>query len=192
MNGIADKIKAGNNLSFKNVTPSNAKYVAPPTKSRRFPGPKSLDPGNQEATKSLKSTLEPKNLKKKPMDCTRAHNNLGGWNIMKSQGADGSGITSAKDVTSTRTPSAERLREPLPCQGRKELINLLQEAMQSPNHEASSVPASMRKRVAAPPGKVDGRPIYLTPMPLASSRIPVSIKNKGVFHIFCALNNLVC
>ncbi|XWS49671.1 hypothetical protein CRYUN_Cryun12cG0023100 [Craigia yunnanensis] len=34
-----------------------------------------------------------------------------------SKGADGSGITSAKDV-SGRTPSAERLREPLPCQGK--------------------------------------------------------------------------
>ncbi|KAF9689754.1 hypothetical protein SADUNF_Sadunf01G0125100 [Salix dunnii] len=96
--------------------------------------------------KGFKSTLEAKNVKRKAVG-----------NIMKSQGADGSGITSVKDATSARTPSAERLKEPLPSQ------------------------ASMRKRIAAP-GKVDGRHIYVTPMPLHSTGITVAgiglVKNK--------------
>ncbi|CAK7356278.1 unnamed protein product [Dovyalis caffra] len=169
--GTINKSKAGNDASFNSVSASNAKYV-PPSKSRRFPGTKFLDAVDLGAIKGLKSTLEAKNVKRKPVR-----------NTMKSQGADGSGITSIKDATSARTPSAERLKEPLPCQGRKELISLLHEAMQSPNHEASSVPASMRKRIAAPPGKVDGRHIYLTPMPLHSTGIAVAgiglVKNKG-------------
>ncbi|KAJ6415668.1 hypothetical protein OIU84_004464 [Salix udensis] len=169
--GAINKSKAANDVSFNNVAVSNAKYI-PPSKSRRFPGTKLLDAVDVGAIKGWDSTLEAKNVKRKPVR-----------NIMKSQGADGSGITSVKDATSARTPSAERLREPLPCQGRKELISLLHEAMQSPNHEASSVLASMRKRIAAPPRKVDGRHIYLTPMPLHSTDIAAAgiglAKNKG-------------
>ncbi|OAY78299.1 Cell division cycle 7-related protein kinase [Ananas comosus] len=84
-----------------------------------------------------------------------------------SQAAEGSGVTSAKDLTSTKTPT-DRLKQPIPCKGRKELINFLHEAMQSPNNKASTTPASQRKRVAAPPGKVDKRLFVLTPMPLHS------------------------
>jgi cell division control protein 7 len=181
---FADKSKAENDISFNNVAVSNAKYI-PPSKSRRFPGTKFLDAVDVGAIKGWNSTLEAKNVKRKPDRSS-----------MKSQGADGSGVTSVKDATSARTPSAERLKEPLPCQGRKELISLLHEAMQSPNHEASSVPASMRKRIAAPPGKIDGRHIYLTPMPLHSTDITVAgiglVKNKGEFHIVCAFENVVC
>ncbi|KAB5564147.1 hypothetical protein DKX38_004201 [Salix brachista] len=169
--GAINKSKAANDVSFNNVAVSTAKYI-PPSKCRRFPGTKFLDAFDVGAIKGWDSTLEAKYVKRKPVR-----------NIMKSQGADGSGITSVKDATSARTPSAERLREPLPCQGRKELISLLHEAMQSPNHEASSVPASMRKRIAAPPRKVDGRHIYLTPMPLHSTDIAAAgiglAKNKG-------------
>lgn len=146
-----------------------------------------MDPLNKEAIKSMKTTLEPKIQKKRAVGRTKVQNDLAGWSVMKSQGADGSGITSVKDGTSTRTPSVERPREPLPCQGRKELISLLQEAMQSPNHEGSSAPASMRKRIAAPPRKVDERFIYLTPMTLHSTGIASPgaclIKNKGLFLI---------
>ncbi|KAL9387510.1 hypothetical protein Peur_020634 [Populus x canadensis] len=169
--GAINKSKAENDISFNNVAVSNAKYI-PPSKSRRFPGTKFLDAVDVGAIKGWNSTLEAKNVKRKPDRSS-----------MKSQGADGSGVTSVKDATSARPPSAERLKEPLPCQGRKELISLLHEAMQSPNHEASSVPASMRKRIAAPPGKIDGRHIYLTPMPLHSTDITVAgiglVKNKG-------------
>ncbi|XP_068635194.1 uncharacterized protein [Aristolochia californica] len=98
-------------------------------------------------------------------------------NNCRSQGGDASG------VTSTRTPSAERLREPVPCQGRKELINLVQEALQNPNHKDINIPASRRKRVAAPPGNVDGSLVYLSPMPLISNGISVfgagHLKNRG-------------
>ncbi|XP_011047571.1 PREDICTED: uncharacterized protein LOC105141889 isoform X2 [Populus euphratica] len=168
--GTINKSKAANDVSFNSVAASNAKYV-PPSKSRRFPGGKFLDAVDLGAIKDFKSTLEAKNVKKKAVR-----------NIMISQGADGSVVTSVKDATSARTPSAERMKEPLPSQGRKELISLLHEAMQSPNQEASSFPASMRKRIAAPPGKLDGRHIYLTPMPLHSTGITVAgiglVKNK--------------
>lgn len=136
---------------------------------------------DQEATKRMKSKLEPKNLKKRPAERAKVPKDLVGFNITKSQGAEGSGITSLKDATSTRTPSTERLREPLPCQGRKELISLLQEAMHGPNHEASSVPAPMRKRIAAPPRRVDGRLIYISPMPLHTAGIGVTSAAKGGF-----------
>jgi len=85
-----------------------------------------------------------------------------------SQAADASGLTSAKDVM----PSGERLREPLPCQGLKELINVAQGAMQSPNLRAACTPASSWNRAAASPGIMDKKLIYLTPMPLHSSSLP--------------------
>lgn len=92
-----------------------------------------------------------------------------------SQGAEGSGLTSAKDVTSTRNnPSVEKRREPLPCHGRKELLNFMKETMSGPipNNEVSSkAPMSMRKRVAALPGNAEELR-YLTPMPLRSNGRP--------------------
>ncbi|XP_050230192.1 uncharacterized protein LOC126679245 [Mercurialis annua] len=166
--GTTYKLKTGNDASLKPTTFPNAKSAAP-TKPRRFPVAKSLGAVKQEATKGSKPTLESNNAKRRVMNRPKADDNLNGWNIMRSQGADGSGITSVKDVTSTRTPSAERLREPLPSQGRKELINLLQETLHSPSNKASSIPASMRKRIAAPPRKVDERLLYPTPMPVHST-----------------------
>ncbi|KAL6905346.1 hypothetical protein ACP4OV_002947 [Aristida adscensionis] len=84
-----------------------------------------------------------------------------------SQAADVSGVTSAKDPTSTKT-SLDRLKQPMPYKGRKELMNFLHEAMQSPNKNAPTAPVSQRKRVAAPLGSVDRRNFMLTPMPLRS------------------------
>ena len=92
-------------------------------------------------------------------------------NLFKSQGADGSGITSTKDVTSTRTPSTERLREPLPFLGRKELISLVRDAVQSPG--------SQRERAAAPPDMIDSKIAYLSPMPLQSAGAGL-LKSTGV------------
>lgn len=135
-----------------------------------------------------------KDLKKMAFSQMKANNDSGGRKAIKSQGADGSAITSVKDVTSTRTPSAERLREPLPCQGRKELISLVQEARESPNHEASSVSALMRKRIPAPPVNVDGKLFHVTPMPMHSTAIgiggPCLIRSRGLF-LFSNLDNLV-
>lgn len=100
------------------------------------------------------------------------NHDLGSLNISKSQGADGSGIT-----------SNERLREPLPCQGRKELISLVQEARKSQNREPTTVLSPMRKRVVAPKN-MEGMLAYLTPMPLVSTGIRCGgshLMNKGTF-----------
>lgn len=116
-----------------------------------------IDVVNKNAGKLCRSLLPPGNLKRK-VDKAK--------DIIKSQGADGSGITSAKDATSTRTVSAERLREPLPCHGRRELLSLAQEAMQGGNHKSVDAPKSKRKRVAAPAGDAGSKLLYFTPMPL--------------------------
>nr|XP_025618168.1 probable serine/threonine-protein kinase cdc7 isoform X2 [Arachis hypogaea] len=102
-----------------------------------------------------------------------------GGNLLRAQGTEGSGITSAKDVTSTRTASAERLREPLPTQGRKGLISFLHNSVQSARNSSIKGPSSQRKRVTAPSGKVDGKMVYLTPMPLHSSVAAGLLRSKG-------------
>lgn len=167
----SDKLKGGHDTSFNQARLPNGKTAL---------ASESKKPGKARALDSFNSkmNLASKNPKKKAVD-------LGGRKVFKSQGADGSGITSAKDVTSAKTPSAERRKEPLPCQGRKELLNLLQEAMQNPKCDASRVPAPMRKRVAAPPEKADKKIVYLTPMPVHSTSISVAgagpglVRNKG-------------
>ncbi|XWS49160.1 hypothetical protein CRYUN_Cryun13aG0139900 [Craigia yunnanensis] len=174
-----DKSKLGYDVSFHhNIAPVKAIH---PTNSSKFLNTKSREGINIEATKGSRLTLEPKNMRKTTGQ-RKDHNDLSSWNKINSQGADGSVITSAKDV-SARIPSAERFREPLPCQGRKELISLVQEAMQSPNHGVSHVPAPMRKRVAASPGKMDRQVLHPTPMPLNSTSFAISgvgfTKNKG-------------
>ncbi|KAL1339175.1 hypothetical protein AAHE18_U015300 [Arachis hypogaea] len=102
-----------------------------------------------------------------------------GGNLLRAQGTEGSGITSAKDVTSTRTASAERLREPLPTQGRKGLISFLHNSVQSASNSSIKGPSSQRKRVTAPSSKVDGKMVYLTPMPLHSSVAAGLLRSKG-------------
>lgn len=154
----------------------------PPIKQRKYNA--KLEEGiNQEAGKGIKSLIRSKNLKRKA-DQEKISADIAYRSIKKSQGADGSGITSAKDATSNRTPSAERLREPLPSQGRKELINLVQEALQGSNHGETNGPTSKRKRVAATPGKAERKYVYPTPMPLHSSGIAIGgaglLKSKGL------------
>ncbi|KAG6635827.1 hypothetical protein CIPAW_11G069600 [Carya illinoinensis] len=180
--GNTSKSRMGRDVSINHVLVPNSKSISP-TKSGKFPIAKTSQAVNLERTRGLKSTLDPKDLKRKVYGHAKVYNDLGSWNAIKSQEADGSGITSVKDATSTRTPPAEMWREPMPCQGRKELISLLQEAMQSPNCEAKSVPAPMRKRVSASPREVDSKLVYITPMPLHSTVIDVtgagSTKKKG-------------
>ena len=164
--------------SFDHV-PLPLSKSSPSTKDKKFMR------GKFEGIVGSKATLEPNNMKKMAnADPLQTHPDFGGRNIFRSQGADGSGITSTKDVTSTRTPSAERLREPLPSLGRKELISLAQHAMQGPNQDAINIPASQRKRVAAP-GKVDEKIVYLSPMPLHSMGVAVTgaglMRSKGVY-----------
>uniref|UniRef100_A0A1D1XTZ3 non-specific serine/threonine protein kinase n=1 Tax=Anthurium amnicola TaxID=1678845 RepID=A0A1D1XTZ3_9ARAE len=127
-----------------------------------------------KASKGSGKIILSKYINKGASKCPDAFSDFECRNRYGIQVADGSGITSAKDVTSTRTPSADRLREPIPCCGRKELINLAQEVMQGPIKKSSTVPASQRKRIAAPLGKVERQLTFLTPMPLLSNGIAVS------------------
>ncbi|KAK8703206.1 hypothetical protein V6N13_021532 [Hibiscus sabdariffa] len=179
-----DKSKLGSDVSYhRNIVPPKAIHQSD---SSKFLNIKSREGINIEATKGSRLTLEPKNTRKTTVQRKAPHNDLSSWNKINSQGADGSGITSAKDA-SGRTPSAERLREPLPCQGRKELISLAQEAMQTPKPGASHVPAPMRKRVAASPAKMDRQVLHPTPMPLNSTSLALSgvglSKNKGKYFV---------
>ncbi|GKC06679.1 probable serine/threonine-protein kinase Cdc7 [Tanacetum coccineum] len=73
-------------------------------------------------------------------------------NVMKSQGADGSGITSTKDATSNR----------------------------SRDHEIISTPSIKRERVAAPPINIDNKFMYLTPMPLQCTGVSVARTGAGL------------
>ncbi|KAK1262563.1 Cyclin-dependent kinase F-1 [Acorus gramineus] len=118
---------------------------------------------------------ESKNVKKRSISHSKTFQESDNTSKFRNQNAELSGITSTKDGTSTRTPSAERTREPVPRHGRKELLSLVQEAMQSPNQKAATAPASHRKRIAAaaPPGNIDKRLILLTPMPLHSGGVSV-------------------
>ncbi|KAL3499720.1 hypothetical protein ACH5RR_038813 [Cinchona calisaya] len=179
--GTLDKTKLGNDASLNHVPLPRTKSL-PPTKSRKILTTKSMELAYQQQQNVSKPFLLSKDTRKKT-EKPNPYAEVGSRSIIKSQGADGSGITSAKEATSTKTPSAERFREPLPCQGRKELINLVQEALQGAKHGAVNVPVSKRKRVAAPPAKVDRKFVYLTPMPLHSAGGVVggagSLKNKG-------------
>ncbi|KAH7659268.1 Non-specific serine/threonine protein kinase protein [Dioscorea alata] len=127
-----------------------------------------------------KKSFVSKNMKKKSrqsqaekIDVNDLKNKYG------SQAADVSGVTSAKDPTSTKT-SGDRLKQPIPSKGRKELINFVHEAMQVPNHkgESASIPVSHRKRVTVPMGKVDRRGLMPTPMPLHPGEIG-KLKREG-------------
>ncbi|CAD5176184.1 unnamed protein product [Musa acuminata subsp. malaccensis] len=129
-----------------------------------------LDNRFKEATNDSKKHLT-KSLKRSErsaMDVLPKHDNK---NRCGSQAADVSGVTSAKDPTSART---DKLKQPIPCKGRKELINFLHEAMQTPSPKGEAVPTSQRKRVAAPLGKMERKPVIPTPMPLHYGGIPVA------------------
>ncbi|KAK6920392.1 Protein kinase domain [Dillenia turbinata] len=139
---------------------------------------------NQEKAVDSRPIFDHKDMKKRTyVGSLKAYTNFGGRKKIGSQGGDGSGITSARDATSTRTPSAEKLREPLPSFGRKELLSLVQDALHTPNHNEVNSPISQRKRVAAPPGNVERNIFYPSPMPLHSAGVAVVgaglLKNKG-------------
>lgn len=149
------------------------------SKSKNTPNARLVDGENLEGRKGSNTILQLKNLRKAAYQRKPSHD-VRGCSQINSQGGDGSGITSAKDMSSMT--SAKRLREPLPCQGRKELINLVQESMMNPKNEVRHVPAPLRKRVIASQ-TADKQFINLTPMPLQSRGVPISrtvrMKNKG-------------
>lgn len=163
--------------------PANAKELPTATSSTVVSG-RSLEKVSGLVASTKKSLLLAETNKVKRINSSQKkifldlHNN----NKYRSQGADLSGVTQAKEGTSTRT-SGERTRQPLPCQGRKELLNMVQEAMQGP-HQLTTVPSSQRKRVPAPIGKMDREFIFLSPMPVHSNGVAVSgsapFKSKGI------------
>ncbi|KAI6702332.1 hypothetical protein NL676_011468 [Syzygium grande] len=174
--GSKNKLKLGykHTEDFYPPTFQNAKSLTP-TKSGKSTRAKSLSQLKLELqeVKGSKSPVDPRNLTRKVLDQKKSYNDLASRNTIRSQGPDGSGITSTRDLTSASTPSAKRPREPLPRQGRKELINLLHNGVHT-NQEASSVPATLRKRVAAPPRKSEGKLQIVSPMPLHSRGVAVS------------------
>lgn len=182
--GNIEKSQPCNVTAIQKVPPAPSKSTSP-NKRKKILGGKSSELFRAGATSGSNRALETKTLKKKDLEKIKALEDLGRCNSLTSQGADGSGITSTRDMTSTRTPSADRLRkvQPLFCKGRKELISLAQKAMQGPNHGAAKAPVSNRKRVAASPGITDRKLIYPTPTPLHSSGVAISgagsLKNRG-------------
>ncbi|CAI9264676.1 unnamed protein product [Lactuca saligna] len=113
----------------KSKSNNDSSYSLPPTKSRKYISSKALKPVTH--------------IKKKSDQIK-----------MKSQGADGFGINSKKDTKSNSVPSTERLREPIPSTKSKELLNLVHEALQGPDHQLIT---SKRKRIDAPPTKLDNK-----------------------------------
>ncbi|KAA8515837.1 hypothetical protein F0562_018552 [Nyssa sinensis] len=179
--GAGSKSKLSHTVSFDHVPHPHFKSASS-IKDKKFEKGNSLEAVNKEAEVHSKPTLELQNMKKRTtVGSLKAYLDLHDTNVLRSQGAEASGITSTRDATSTRTPSAERLREPLPSIGRKELISLVQDVMQSPNHDAVNIP-SQRKRVATSPSDVN-RIVYLSPMPLHSTGVAVAgsglLKSKG-------------
>ncbi|KAL6536516.1 hypothetical protein OROGR_013088 [Orobanche gracilis] len=177
--GITDKSKAAHNLNDPVPIPQTDSL--PPARSRKPITTRFSEAVNKNAGKVRTSILPPGNLKKK-VDKAKFFTEASSRNVIKSQGGDGSGITSAKDATSNKTQSAERLREPIPSQGRKELLSLVQEALHGGNYEFVTAPISKRKRVAASPGDAE-RFLYPTPMPLQANGIAIRgtglLKSKG-------------
>lgn len=156
---------------------------APLVRDKNLGGSKSLT-SNKRALADYKNYSE-LNRHVKQKDCTGPLKNCpdkAGGSFLRAQGTDGSGITSAKDA-STRTASAERLREPLPSHGRKELISFVN-TMKCANNSSTIGPSSQRKRVTAPSSKADDNIFYITPMPLHSSTVGGGLlRSKGMAQI---------
>lgn len=79
---------------------------SPPEKNRKLMNAKVPVTVNKSAGQVSKSFLPPVDLKKR-VSKAPVLNDRNSKNNLKSQGAEVSGITSAKDATSTRTPSAK-------------------------------------------------------------------------------------
>lgn len=137
-----------------------------------------------ETGKSKQPGEHEKNLKRRVYVPLKQYPDMRGGSAVRSQGADGSGVTSAKDVTSARTFSAENMREPLPSQGRKELLSLVQNALRNADHASQNSSDLRRKRIAAPPSKEDNNIIHPSPMLVHCTGISLTglrlLKTKGL------------
>lgn len=149
---------------------------------KNFRGFASLSRGETE--KSKQPGEHEKNLKKRVYVPLKKYPDMRVGSAVRSQGADGSGITSAKEVTSARTFSTENMREPLPSQGRKELLSLVQNALRNADHATQNSSDLRRKRIAAPPGKEDNNIIHPSPMLVHCTGISVAgsrvLRTKGL------------
>ncbi|XP_008459796.2 uncharacterized protein LOC103498819 isoform X2 [Cucumis melo] len=150
-------------------------------KKKNVRGSVSLSRG--ETGKSKQPGEHEKNLKRRVYVPLKQYPDMRGGSAVRSQGADGSGVTSAKDVTSARTFSAENMREPLPSQGRKELLSLVQNALRNADHASQNSSDLRRKRIAAPPSKEDNNIIHPSPMLVHCTGISLTglrlLKTKG-------------
>ncbi|XP_031501927.1 uncharacterized protein LOC116265467 isoform X2 [Nymphaea colorata] len=188
---LHQKFNTGRNTKFSSDgklrsiqhLPPNVKEL-PTTTFSAVAGGRSLEKGTGLGASTKESSLlrETNKVKRINSSQIKLFLDVCNNNKYKSQGADLSGVTPTKEGTSTRT-SAERTRLPLPSQGRKELINMVEEAMQGPHHQLTTVPSSQRKRIAAPIGKMDRDLVFLSPMPVHSNGFAVSgsapLKSKG-------------
>ncbi|XP_022156976.1 uncharacterized protein LOC111023802 isoform X2 [Momordica charantia] len=167
---MASKSTSSHHASLDHVPVSHA--VSAVKDKKNFRSFVSLSKGETGTSKQISE--HDKNLKRRSCVPLKNYPDMGGGNAIRSQGADGSGITSAKDVTSARTPSTETKREPLPCQGRKELLSLVQNALRSADHVTQNSSDLRRKRIAAPPGKEDNKIISPSPMLVHCSGVPIA------------------
>ncbi|MCL7023524.1 hypothetical protein MKW94_013376 [Papaver nudicaule] len=179
------KPKKNSSVNFDHIPLPSIKSASP-SKTGKVTSSRVVDAGNQVTAKVSKPSVEPKSIRKRGanLDPSKAYLDLGSRQKLKTQVADVSGVTSA-NATSTRTPSGEKQREPMPTTTRKELRSLV-EAIQSPNgpnQKRISFPSSQRKRVAAPPRQIDRKLFYLTPMPVHSASYAFAgsgmLNNKG-------------
>ncbi|XP_022959608.1 uncharacterized protein LOC111460633 [Cucurbita moschata] len=177
---IASKSNTSHHASSSHVTAPHS-LSGSSVKDQNFRGFAYLSKG--ETGKSKQACEHDQTLKKRAYIPLKKYPDMGGGSAVRSQGADGSGITSAKDVTSVRTLSTENMREPLPCQGRKELLSLVQNALRNSDHVTQNSSDLRRKRIAAPPGKEDNKIIHPSPILVHCSGISVAgsrvLKAKG-------------
>ncbi|TYK24712.1 putative serine/threonine-protein kinase cdc7 isoform X1 [Cucumis melo var. makuwa] len=169
-------------IDFNLAMDLQQKYsIATVKEKKNVRGSVSLSRG--ETGKSKQPGEHEKNLKRRVYVPLKQYPDMRGGSAVRSQGADGSGVTSAKDVTSARTFSAENMREPLPSQGRKELLSLVQNALRNADHASQNSSDLRRKRIAAPPSKEDNNIIHPSPMLVHCTGISLTglrlLKTKG-------------
>ncbi|KAK7382840.1 hypothetical protein VNO80_01942 [Phaseolus coccineus] len=176
-NNVGSKSKPSLVASSHNVSLSSR--TAPLVRGKNLGGSKSLT-SNKRALADYKNYSELNRHVKQKAHTGPLKNgpDMVGGSLLRAQGTDGSGITSARDA-STKTASAERLREPLPSHGRKELISFVN-TMKCANNSSIIGPSSQRKRVTAPSSRVDGKIFHITPMPMHSSTVGAGLlRGKG-------------
>uniref|UniRef100_A0A7N0VFQ3 non-specific serine/threonine protein kinase n=1 Tax=Kalanchoe fedtschenkoi TaxID=63787 RepID=A0A7N0VFQ3_KALFE len=115
------------------------------------------------ATHVLTKSKKPVNSKNKDIIHRATERALESKNVKGAAGQTNASTSLYKD----------KMRQPMPLKGRKEILKLALEAMRSPKYEALRLPASKSKRISAPPEKMDRKLVCYSPMPLHSSGVAV-------------------